>query len=182
MPEPFMLYVSKRFLDRASKAFGLGLIVRKPLVEFLKRMNVPLRELGTGEAKEALNRVYESGITVGQVAKSLALALFVPTGILTSTMKKVIYRSGVETEDAVMLEFLVEVPKMFKTLFYDMWLILPKTEAANEKTKQLMRKIVEKAGTEPLSEEEWEDLQPVVEKLRGKLEVRGATENLWKTI
>jgi len=97
-------------------------------------------------------------------------------------MKKVIYRSGVETEDAVMLEFLVEIPKMFKTLFYDMWLILPKTEAADEKTKQLIKKIVEKAGTEPLSEEEWDDLQLVVEKLRGKLEVRGATENLWRTI
>ncbi|MCS7109165.1 MAG: hypothetical protein NZ911_07220, partial [Sulfolobales archaeon] len=79
MVEPFVLYVSKRFLDRASKTFGLGLIVRKPLVEILRRLNVSFNELGRDEAQEALNRVSESkglNIALSQLIKNLALALF----------------------------------------------------------------------------------------------------------
>ncbi|MGQ9680385.1 MAG: hypothetical protein ACUVV4_06420 [Candidatus Bathyarchaeia archaeon] len=54
--EPFVLYVSKRFIDRASKSFGLGFIVRKPLVEVLEKMDVKFTELGRDEAKIALDR------------------------------------------------------------------------------------------------------------------------------
>ncbi|MEM3454827.1 MAG: hypothetical protein QXS21_06645 [Thermoproteota archaeon] len=186
MPKPFILYVSKRFLDRSSKTFGLGLIVRKPLVEMLKRMNVSFKELDRDEAKAALDRIAETSsitITTRQLIKNLAFAFFLPTSIFIATLKKVFYRSGVETEDSIILEFLVEIPRMFKpTLFYDMWLIVPKTEVGETNTKQLIKTIVEKTGTTPLTEEEWENLQPIIEKLRGKLDVKGVTENLWKTL
>ncbi|MCX8204644.1 MAG: hypothetical protein N3H31_03240 [Candidatus Nezhaarchaeota archaeon] len=186
MPEPFMLYVSKRFLDKASKTFSLGFIVRKPLMEILKKMGVPFRELDRDEVKAALDKVAETKgitITVSQLIKSLALAFFLPTGLIMAALKKVHYRSGAETEDSIMLEFLVEIPRAFRpTLFYDIWLIVPKTEDGAENAKRLVKKIVEKTGAPPLLEEEWENLQPVIEKLKGKLEVRGVAENLWATL
>ncbi len=186
MPEPFALYVSKRFLDKASKTFGLGFIVRKPLTEILKKMNISSKELGRDEAKAALDRLAESKgitITVSQLIKGLALAFFLPTSIFIATLKKVFYRSGAETEDSIILEFLAEIPRIFRTtLFYDIWLIVPKTEAGEANTKQLIKTIVEKTGAPPLTEEEWENLQPIIEKLKGKLEIKGITENLWKTL
>ncbi|MEM2466719.1 MAG: hypothetical protein QXZ47_05465 [Candidatus Bathyarchaeia archaeon] len=92
IPEPFVLYVGKRFVDKASKAFGLGHIVRKPLVEILKKMDVNFKELDRDEAKAALDRLGESkGITVStaQLVKSLALAFFLPTGVFLTILKKV---------------------------------------------------------------------------------------------
>ncbi len=185
MSEPFALYVSKRFLDKASKAFGLGLIVRKPMVDILRKMNVSFKELDRDEAKDALERVAESKgvtITTGKVIKSLSLAFFLPTSVLIATMKKVFYRYGSETEDYIILEFLAEIPRAFRTtLFYDIWLVVPKTEDGGMKAKKLIETIVEKTGAIPMTEEEWKNVQPIVEKLRGKIEVKGITENLWKT-
>jgi len=184
--EPFVLYVSKRFIDKASKTFGLGLIVRKPLVEILRKMNVKFKELDRDEAKAALDRIAETrGITVtaSQLIKSLALAFFLPTGVFIATMKKVFYRSGVETEDSIILEFLAEIPRVFRpTLFYDIWLIVPKTDIGELNAKQIIKTIVEKTGASPLTEEEWEDAKPIIEKLKGRLEVKGITENFWKNL
>ena len=76
--EPFILYVSKRFMDKASKSFGLGFLARKPMVEILGKMGVAFKELDRDEAKIALERIGESkGVTVsaGQLMKGLALAL-----------------------------------------------------------------------------------------------------------
>ncbi|MEM3578472.1 MAG: hypothetical protein QXX51_08550 [Candidatus Bathyarchaeia archaeon] len=185
-PEPFVLYVGKRFVDKASKTFGLGLIVRKPLVEILKKMDVKFKELERDEAKAALERLGESkGITVStaQLIKGLALAFFLPTGVFLATLKKVFYRSGAETEDSIILEFLAEIPRAFRpTMFYDIWLVVPKTEKGEANTKQIIKTIVEKTGVPPLTEEEWENAKPIIEKLKGKLEVKGVTENLWTLI
>lgn len=178
--------MSKRFVDKASKSFGLGFIVRKPLIGLLEKMNVSFEELDRDGAKAALDRLAESSgitVTVGQVIKNLALTFFLPTTLLMATKKKVFYRSGAETEDYIMLEFLAEIPRVFKTtLFYDILLIVPKTEAGDVKAKQLLKTVVEKAGDEPLTEDEWKDLQPLVEMLREKLNVKGVAENLWKTL
>jgi hypothetical protein len=181
--EPFILYVSKRFMDKASKSFGLGFLARKPMVEILGKMGVAFKELDRDEAKIALERIGESkGVTVsaGQLMKGLALALFLPTGVFLSTLKKVFYRSGAETEDGLILEFLAEIPRAFRpSLFYDIWLVVPKTEVGAANLMILIKRIVEKTGAPPLTEEEWEDARPIVEKLRGRIQVRGAAENLW---
>ncbi|MEM0083132.1 MAG: hypothetical protein QW102_01285 [Candidatus Nezhaarchaeales archaeon] len=178
--------MSKRFIDKASKTFGLGLIVRKPLVEILRKMNVKFKELDRDEAKAALDRIAETRditVTASQLIKSLALAFFLPTGVFIATMKKVFYRSGVETEDSIILEFLAEIPRVFRpTLFYDIWLIVPKTDTGELNAKQIIKTIVEKTGAPPLTEEEWEGAKPIIEKLEGKLEVKGVTENLWKNL
>ncbi len=58
--EPFVLYVGKRFVDRASKTFGLGFIVREPLVEILRKIGVRFEELDRDGAKAALERIGES--------------------------------------------------------------------------------------------------------------------------
>jgi len=78
-------------INNASKTFSLGLIVRKPLVGILEKMGVVFKELDTGEAIAALDRIGESkGITVstGQLVKGLALAFFLPTGGFLATLKK----------------------------------------------------------------------------------------------
>ncbi|MEM2575102.1 MAG: hypothetical protein QXX60_01230 [Sulfolobales archaeon] len=184
--EPFLLYVSKRFVDRASKVFGLGFIVRKPLTEILRRLNVTFRELERDEAQEAINRVAGTkgiSISVSQLLKNLTLALFLPTGVFMATLKKIHYRSGAEMEDSIILEFLAEIPRAFKpTLFYDIWVIIPKTAEGEARVKQIIKSIVEKTDVPPLTQDEWDDVQPIVEKLKGKLELKGLTENLWVSL
>lgn len=184
--EPFVLYVSKRFLDKASKAFGLGFLVRKPLMEILKKMDVKYKELEREEAKAALEQLAESkgiAITTGELVKSLALAFFLPTGVFLASLKKVHYRSGVEMEDGIILEFLAEIPRALRpTLFYDIWLIVPKTEAGADNIKHLIKAMVEKVGVAPLNEEEWDDARPIREKLEGKLQIKGISENLWRAL
>ncbi len=181
-----MLYVSKRFIDKASKTFGLGLVVRKPLIDILKKMNIPLKELSREEAKEALDRVAEStGVTIsiGQVIKHLTLSLLLPTSLVIASVKKIFYRSGVETGDSIILDFLIEIPRAFRpSLYYDLWLIVPKTEVGEANTKRVIKTIAEKTGVPPLTDEEWEEARPIVEKLREQLRVRGVEENLWKIL
>jgi len=186
MSEPFILYMSKRFIDKLYKTFGLGFIVRKPLTKILEKMNVSFKELDRDEAKTALDRLGESkGITinVGQIIKNLALVFFTPTTLFMAMMKKVYYVSGAETEDGILLEFQAQIPRAFRTtLFYNIWLVVPKSEAGEANIKQLIKTIVEKTGAPPLTDDEWEGVKPIVEKFMGKLEVKGATENLWKTL
>ncbi|MBC7091894.1 MAG: hypothetical protein H5T50_08335 [Nitrososphaeria archaeon] len=184
--EPFILYFSKRFVDKLSKTFGLGLIVRKPLVEIFKKMGYNFVELDRDQAKEALERFGKSeGITVSlsQLIESLTLAFFLPTGLFLATLKKVYYRSGIETKDNIILEFLAEIPRAFKpTLFYDIWLIVPKNVVGEEDVKRILKMMVERTGETPLTDEEWENVKPIIEKLKGKLEIKGVAENLWKTM
>lgn len=184
--EPFILYASKRFMDKASKAYGLGMLARKPLIDILRKMGVGFRELDRDEAKAALERIAESGgvtVTLSQVIRNLALAFFLPTGVFFAAVKKLHYRAGAETGDGVLLEFLAEIPRAFKpTLFYDVWLAVPKGEAEAENMKKLLKAIVEKTGVPPLTMEEWTSLKPIIDKFTGKLEAEGAAENLWEKL
>lgn len=184
--EPFLLYVSKRFLDKASKSFKLGLIVRRPLVEILKRIDVDFKELDRDEAKSALERVSETkGLTVSvsQLVRSLALAFLLPTGLFYATLKKVYYRAGIETEGFIILEFLAEIPRALRaTLFYDIWLIVPKTPDGAEDAKRLVKAIVGMVEAPPITAEEWREAEPIREKLVGRLDVKGLNENLWPTL
>ncbi|MEM2176287.1 MAG: hypothetical protein QXN34_03025 [Archaeoglobaceae archaeon] len=181
--EPFILYVSKRFIDKASKTFGLGFLVRKPVLEIFRKLGVDFVELGRDEAKKVIEELGESkGVTIStaQLLKGLALAFFLPTGIFIATLKKIHYRSGLDTKDFVFIEFLAEIPRALRTtLFYDIWLVVPKSEKGSENVRKLIMKIVETVQSEPLTEDEWENLKPIREKLSGKIEIKGATENLW---
>ena len=184
--EPFMVYVSKRFVDAASKTFGLGFIVRKPLVDILRKMGVAFVELDSGKAQRALDRVAASksiDISVAQLVKNLALAFLLPTGVFMATLKKVYYRAGVETDDYILLEFLAEIPRPFRpTVFYDIWLVVPKSSEGASKVTSLLREIVRKVGAPPLTEEEWRNAEPIREKLAGRIKVKGLTENIWATL
>lgn len=181
-----MLYVSKRFLDKASKAFGLGLVVRKPLLDIFKKMRVEIKELERDEAESALRRISESkglNISTAQLIKGLALAFLLPTGLFVATLKKVFYRAGIEAEKYIIIEFLAEIPRAFRpTLYYDIWLVIPKEEGGGKEAASTLKEIVNKVGVPPLTEEEWRDAEPIREKLAGKVEVRGLTENLWAVI
>lgn len=182
--EPFVLFVSKKFLDKASKFFGLGLLARKPALDIFKKLGVQLIELDREQAKNAIERVGESkgiSISTAKLIKGLALAFFLPTGLFLATLKKVHYRSGLETDDFILVELLAEIPRAFRTtLFYDVWLVVPKSEKGGEKAKELIKGIIERVRETPLSDEDWEHLKPIREKLSGKLEIKGLYENLWK--
>ncbi|MDI9642696.1 MAG: hypothetical protein QFX37_04165 [Archaeoglobales archaeon] len=184
--EPFVLFISKKFLDKASKVFGLGFLARKPALDIFKKLGVQLTELDRDQAKNAIEKVGESkgiNISTAQLIKGLALAFFLPTGIFLATLKKVHYRSGFETDDFILVELLAEIPRAFKTtLFYDIWLFVSKSEKGGEKVKELIKEVFGKVGEVPLSNEDWENLKPIREKLSGKLEIKGLYENLWKTI
>lgn len=45
---------------------------------------------------------------------------------------------------------------------------MPKTEDGEMKAKKLIVTIVEETGVIPMTEDEWKNVQPIVEKLRGK--------------
>jgi len=185
VPEPLVLYVSKRFLDDALRAFGAGRFSRKPLVEILGKMNIAFKELDRNEAKEALEKIAETKgltITISQVLKGIAEAFLLPTPMLAA-QKRISFRSAMETGDGVILELLASVSRMFRpTLFYDVWLIVPRGEEGSTNMMQLIRAIVEKTGKTPLTEDEWRKLQPIVEKLGESLRARGVRENLWKDL
>ncbi|MEM3406429.1 MAG: hypothetical protein QW806_06400 [Nitrososphaerota archaeon] len=184
--EPYILYVSKNFLDQANKAFKLGFLVRKPLLEILRKMGLKITELERDEAKGVIEQISETkGITIStaQLIKSLALAFFVPTGIFLAAIKKAFFRSACDLDDAVIIEFLAEIPRLLKpSLYYDIWLTIPKTSEGYERTKQIFKEIRNKVGIQPMDKEEWEALQPMIEKLSKSLTVKGLSENLWEKI
>ncbi|MEM2457755.1 MAG: hypothetical protein QXM61_02750 [Archaeoglobaceae archaeon] len=178
--------MSKKFLDKASKVFGLGFLARKPALDIFKKLGVQLTELDRDQAKIAIEKIGESkgiNISTAQLIKGLALAFFLPTGVFLATLKKVHYRSGLETEDFIFVELLAEIPRAFRTtLFYDVWLVVPKSEKGGEKIRELVKQIVKRVDENPLSVEDWENLKPIREKLSGKLDVKGIAENYWNSL
>lgn len=184
--EPYILYVSKNFLDQANKTFKLGFIVRKPLLEILRKMGLKITELDRDQAKRVIEQISETkGITIStaQLIKTLALAFFVPTSVLFATMKKTFFRSACDLDDAVIIEFLAEIPRLLKSsLFYDIWLTIPRSKEGYERTKQIFKEIRNKVGIQPLNKEEWEALQPMIEKLSKSLTIKGLSENFWEEI
>lgn len=49
-------------------------------------------------------------------------------------------------DNGIILEFLAEIPRAFRpTLFYDVWIIVPKTLEGSENIKQLIKKNIRKS-------------------------------------
>ena len=184
--EPYILYVSKKFLDQANKTFKLGFLVRKPLLEILKKMGLKVNELDRDEAKRAIEQISETkGMTIStaQLIRNVALAFFVPTGIFLATMKKTIFRGAYDLGDSIIVELLAEIPRLLKpSLYYDIWLTIPRNLEGYERSKQIFNEIRKKVGIQPMDKEEWEALQPMIEKLSKSLTIKGLSENLWEKI
>ena len=82
-----MFYVGKSFIDRAKKAFSMGFIVRKPLLQILRGMGFQPIEMDRDEVKNALEEFSRTGgitITYAQLLKEITLALLTPTALLKS--------------------------------------------------------------------------------------------------
>ncbi|MEM4463657.1 MAG: hypothetical protein QXR98_05460 [Fervidicoccaceae archaeon] len=184
--EPFMLFLSKGFIDEASKTFSLGLVKRKPLVDICRKMNLNFVELSRDEAQRSLMKIAEAkgmSASISSLIKNLALAFFLPTGVLVAMMKKVLYRDGVELNDFVVLDFFAEIPRAFRpAIIYHIWLFVPKSEEGGRKAVHFLKELKTKVGRDPLSEEEWRDAEPIREKLSGKIEIKGLNENLWNQL
>ncbi len=145
--EPFLLYVSKRFLYTASRAFNLGLIPRRPLPEILKRIGVDFRELDREEARAIHEGIAEvEGLTASprQIMRSLALSLLLPTGPFYASLRRVLYRAGIEAEGFAILELLAEIPRAMRPpLSYDLWLVAPRSPKGAGDARRLLKAIVE---------------------------------------
>ncbi len=83
--------MNKKSIDKASKVFGLGFLVRKPILEIFKMLEVEFEELDREGSKNAIEKLGESkgiSISTAQLLKNIAMAFFLPTGVFMATIKK----------------------------------------------------------------------------------------------
>jgi hypothetical protein len=183
--QPFVLFVSKRFIDSAKKPFDLGLITRKPLLKMLQGLRVVFTELDRDEVKRRIDEIASSkgmAISTGDMIKRLSLSMFTPTAIIMAAKKKVTFLCAADSDDSLIAEFVCEIPRVFRpSLIYHAWLVVPKSPEGGAKTVQVFKAIVEKAASEPITDEEWNAAEPV-RKTFAESGVKGAEENLWRSI
>ncbi len=183
LDQPFVLFVSKRFVDLAKKSFGLGFVVRKPLVRMLQSMGVGFAEVDRNEAMRRLDEVASSRnvvVSVGDVIKNVILSLLTPTVLLMAAKKKVVFVSAADTGDCLFMEFFCEIPRAFRSsLIYYTWLVIPKNSDGGVRTRQMLRAVVGKVGAEPITKEEWGLAEPIRSMFAG---VAGSEENLWQSL
>ncbi|MEM1546501.1 MAG: hypothetical protein QXP91_08580 [Candidatus Methanomethylicia archaeon] len=185
--EPLMFYVGRRFYDRARKTFNLGLIVRKPLLQILRSIGFQPIEMDRDEAKRSLeefSRTSSITISYSQLLREITLSMLTPTAILRSVKgETVIFLGAYDLGFSMLIEIFTAVSRFFKTVNTYIWIAIPKSPEGHEKTIQILRDIRDKVGELPITPEEWEAVQPIIEKLsKSQLTIRGLTENLWVNI
>ncbi|WP_376791682.1 hypothetical protein [Thermoflexus sp.] len=179
---PYALYAARAFIDALKGRLKLGLIVRKPLAASLEKLGFSFKELTREEAQKRLNEIVQvkgATITHADLIKHVALALVAPSALLTAFQKKLVYTSGVDTGDSVVLEFLIDIPRLFRpSLSYYLWLSIPYSPEGAEKLTTIFRTIKRSADRAPLTPQEWADLSAVRAEL-AQTGIRGMDEDLW---
>ncbi len=159
----------------------------KPLLKIFERYGEKANFLNRDQAAELLNSVKGQGsVTVNnaQIMKNLLEALFLPTALIYSYLKKLSFSEAAETDSFIIMEFMGSQSRPMKItprIVY-MWFIIPKSEEGCERSKDLIKRIRQDTGTAPISQEEWEELRPLIEKFSRALPVYGSGENLWEKI
>ncbi|MEM1507003.1 MAG: hypothetical protein QW702_04790 [Candidatus Bathyarchaeia archaeon] len=186
--EPLMFYVGKSFFDRAKKTFNLGFIVRKPLLQILRGMGFQPNEMDRDEVKRALEEFARtSGVTItyAQILREITLSLLTPTALLKAAKGETISFFGAyDLGFSIFMEFQTSISRAFRpTIITFIWLVLPRTIEGSERALQVLREIRDRVGVLPITPDEWEDVQPVTEKLlKSGFTIKGLTENLWTNI
>ncbi|MGB9658924.1 MAG: hypothetical protein ACPLY9_00160 [Nitrososphaerales archaeon] len=183
--EPYILYVGKSFMDKARKEFGIGVLARKPLLEIFQKLGIQFNEIDRDEAKRQLDLIAQIPsltISTSDLIKNISLALFTPAAIFMSFKKKMVFRTGIDLGDSIILEFLSEIPRAFRpSLIYDIWLIIPKTIEGAKRSREMMKTIKNKVGEVPITDEEWGRMEPIRTGL-AETGIIGTSYNLWQTI
>jgi hypothetical protein len=185
LDQPFVLFVSKRFIDSAKKPFDLGLVVRKPLLKMLQGLNVGFTELDRDEVKRRIDEVASSkGMTIstGDMIKRLSLSMLTPTALVIAAKKKVTFLSAADLGDSLIAEFVCEIPRAFRpSLIYFAWLVVPRSRDGGARALQVFKAIAGKVASEPITDEEWDGAEPA-RKTFAESGVKGSEENLWRSL
>lgn len=180
---PYILYAARGFVDSVKKALNLGLVVRKPLPGMLRKLGFPFRELSREEAQKRLDEIVQiKGATVTRldVIKHIALAFFTPTALLTAFKKRLVFTSGLDTGDSVVLEFLIDIPRLLRpSLSYYLWINIPYSEEGAAGMRGMYQAVRGKSSRPPLTQQEWVDLEPVRREL-AQIGIRGVDDDLWQ--
>jgi len=183
-----MFYVGKSFIDRAKKTFSMGLIVRKPLLQALRNIGFQPNEMDRDEVKNALEEFSRtSGITItyAQLLKEITLSLLTPTALLRSVKGETISFIGAyDLGFSIFIEIFTAISRAFRpTINTYIWLVIPRSQEGSERALQVLREIRDKVGVLPITPDEWEAAQPIIEKLqKSGFSVKGLTENFWANI
>lgn len=180
---PYILYAARGFVDSVKKALKLGLVLRKPLPSMLQELGFHFRELTRDEAQKRLNEIVEvkgAVITGLDVVREIALAFFTPTALLLAFKKRLIYTSGLDTGDGVVLEFLIDIPRLLRpSLSYYLWINIPYSQEGAAGMRGMYQAVKRKSSRPPLTQQEWVDLQPVRREL-AQIGIRGVDDDLWR--
>jgi hypothetical protein len=184
--QPYVLYYGSNFFNRLRKVYGIGMLDR-PLPKIFKRYGEQANFLNRDQAADLLGSVKGQGsvtVTNAQIMKNLFEALFLPTALIYSYFKKLSFSEAAETGDFFVMEFMGSQsrPMKFTPLIVYMWFIIPKTEEGCKSSQDLMKRIRQDTGTVPISQDEWEELKPLIDKFSRALPVYGSGENLWEKI
>lgn len=183
-----MFYAGKSFIDRAKKTFNMGLVVRKPLLQALRGMGFQPNEMNRDEVKRALEEFSRTGgvtITYAQLLKEITLSLLTPTALLRSVKGETISFIGAyDVGFSIFIEIFTAISRAFRpTINTYIWLIIPRSREGSERALQVLREIRDKVGVLPITPDEWEAVQPIIERLlKSGFSVKGLTENLWVSI
>lgn len=183
-----MFYVGKSFIDRAKKTFNMGLIVRKPLLQILRGMGFQPNEMDRDDVKRALEEFSRTGgitITYAQFLKEITLSLLTPTALLRSVKGETISFIGAyDVGFSIFIEIFTTISRAFRpTINIHIWLVIPRSQEGSERALQVLREIRDKVGVLPITPDEWDAAQPIIEKLlKSGFSVKGLTENLWANI
>lgn len=182
---PYVLYAARGFADELKKKLKLGLLVRKLLVSALDKLGFGFREITREEAQKRLDEIVQirgSSITQMDIIKQVALAFFAPTALLTASKKRLVYTSGVDTGDSVILEFLIDIPRLLRpSLSYYLWLSIPYSSDGIAKLGTIFRAVRQSADRPPLNQQEWVELASVRAEL-AQTGIRGIDEDLWQRL
>jgi len=184
--QPYVLYYGSDFFNRMRKVYGIGMLDR-PLSKIFKKYGEQANFLNRDQAAELLSSVNGQGsvtVTNAQIMKNLFEALFLPTALIYSYFKKLSFSEAAETNNFFIMEFMGSQSRPMKLtpLIVYMWFIIPKNEEGCRSSQDLMKRVRQDTGILPISQDEWEELKPLIEKFSRALPVYGSGENLWEKV
>jgi len=176
---PYILFISWDFMRAAKKSMGWNFC----LMEMLKKLDVDARKLTREEAQSRLDEIGKikgAIISKADVVKDIAKAFFVGASLFA---KKISYTCGFDLGDGLIIEFFVFIsrPLSRTNLVCLLWINIPYNESGAAKLKGIYKKLGEKIDKSPLTEKDWEGLEPIRSRL-AQVGIEGADLDLWPTI
>jgi len=173
--EPYVLFMSGKFINKMKKAFKIGTLARKPFKDVATVLGYSPVEISSKEAKEYFDRLAPS---LKDLARGIIQAFFIPAGLLSR--KNYITQEILDIGDFSLLHFATFVGRMVKKTYFGC-IVLPKSESGLESSKNFFKTILSKVGQNPIDDKGWKDTLPAREKFIAE-KIKGSDRNLWPEI